>query len=33
MISGQPSGTSMVYKVESLNTKKLKIYGVGLSWE
>ena len=31
-ISGQPGDTDMVYKIESLNNKDLKIYGTGLSW-
>ena len=31
-ISAQPSGTDMVYKIESLNTKDLKIHGTALSW-
>jgi len=32
-ISGQPSGTSMEYKLITANTKDLKIHGVGLSWD
>lgn len=31
-ISAQPAGTSMVYKIETLNNKDLKLHGVGLSW-
>jgi len=31
-ISGQPSGTSMKWKVESLNNKDLKLHGVGNNW-
>ena len=31
-ISGQPSGTSMKYRIETLNTKKLKLHGVGELW-
>jgi len=31
-ISGQPSGTSMKYKVETLNTKEQKIHAVALQW-
>ncbi|MBC8337136.1 MAG: hypothetical protein H8E39_00455 [Alphaproteobacteria bacterium] len=31
-ISAQPSGTSMKYKVETLNTKEQKIHGVALQW-
>jgi len=31
-ISGQPSGTDMVYKITSLNNKDLKIHGSALSW-
>ena len=31
-ISGQAEDTDMVYKIESLNTKDLKLHGVGLSW-
>jgi hypothetical protein len=31
-ISGQPSGTSMKWKVESLNNKDLKLHGVGVQW-
>jgi len=32
-ISGQPSGTSMEYKIETANNKDLKIHGTGLSWD
>jgi hypothetical protein len=32
-ISGQPSGTNMKYKLESLNNKDLKIHGTGLLWD
>ena len=31
-ISGQPSSTDMVYKIESLNEKDLNIHGAALSW-
>jgi len=31
-ISGQPSGTNIRYKVETLNNKDLKLHGVGLNW-
>ena len=31
-ISGQPSGTNMKYKIETLNEKNLKIHGVGINW-
>jgi len=31
--SGIGSGTSMIYKIETLNTKDLKIHGTGLSWD
>jgi len=31
-ISGQPEDTDMVYKIESLNNKDLKIHGAALSW-
>ena len=31
-ISGQPAGTSMKYKIETLNTKEQRIHGVGLEW-
>ena len=32
-ISGQPSGTNIVYKVESANTKNFKLHGTGVSWK
>jgi len=32
-ISSQPTGTDMVYKIESANNKDLKIHGSGLSWD
>lgn len=32
-ISAQPSGTSMKYKVETANIKKLKLHGTGLLWQ
>jgi len=32
-LSGQPSGTSMEYKITSHNTKALKIHGTGLLWD
>lgn len=32
-ISGQPAGTSMLWKVETLNNKDLKIYGISLLWD
>jgi len=32
-ISGQPSGTSVEWKVETLNNKDLKLHGVGLHWD
>lgn len=32
-MSGQPAGTSMEYKIESLNQKNLKIHATGLSWD
>lgn len=32
-ISAQPAGTSMIYKIETLNNKDLKIHGIGLSWD
>lgn len=32
-ISGQPAGTSMEYKIETLNNKDLKIHGVGELWD
>ena len=31
-ISGQPAGTSMKYKVETLNSKNLKLHGASLLW-
>jgi len=31
-ISGQPAGTSMKWKLETLNVKEMKIHGVGLEW-
>ena len=34
-VSGQPSGTSMRYKIETLNqsgSKETRIYGTSLSW-
>ena len=31
-ISGQPSGTDMKYKVETLNTKNLRLHGASLLW-
>ena len=31
-ISGQPSGTNMKYKVETLNGKNLKLHGASLLW-
>ena len=31
-ISGQPSGTSMKWKVETLNTKEQRIHGLALQW-
>jgi len=32
-ISGQPSGSNLKYKIESLNDKILKIHGTGVSWK
>ena len=32
-ISGQPSGTSMKWKVETLNNKNLKLHAVGENWD
>ncbi len=32
-ISGQPSGTSMEYKLETANAKDLKIHSAALNWE
>ena len=31
-ISGQPSGTDMKYKVETLNSKNLILHGASLLW-
>ena len=31
-ISGQPAGTSMVYKLTTHNTKDIRIYGTSLTW-
>ena len=31
-ISGQPAGTDMKYKVETLNQKNLKLHGASLLW-
>ena len=31
-ISGQPSGTSMRYRIKTLNTKEQRIHGVALQW-
>ena len=31
-ISGQPAGTDMKYKIETLNDKKLKLHGASLLW-
>ena len=31
-ISGQPSGTSMKWKIETLNNKDLKLHAIGASW-
>ena len=31
-ISGQPNGTTMEYKIETANSKNLKIHATGLSW-
>ena len=31
-VSGQPSGTSIVYKIVSANSKQFKIHGTTLSW-
>ena len=31
-ISGQPSGTNMKYKIETLNEKNLKLHGASLLW-
>ena len=32
-ISGQPSGSNIKYKIEILNSKNLKLHGVGISWK
>jgi len=32
-ISGQPSGSNIKYKIETLNNKNLKIHGTGISWK
>lgn len=32
-ITAQPSGTDMCYKIETLNSKLLKIHGVALTWD
>lgn len=32
-LSSQPSGTSMVYKIETLNTKNLSLHATALSWK
>ncbi len=31
-ISSQPSGTSMVYRIKTLNTKDIEVHGVALKW-
>jgi len=31
-ISGQPSGSNVKWKVETLNNKDLKLHGIGLNW-
>ena len=31
-VSGQPSGTSIVYKIVSANSKQFKIHGTTVSW-
>ncbi len=31
-ISGQPTGTSMKYKIDTLNTKLLRLHGAALQW-
>ena len=33
VISGQPAGTSMKYKIETANNKDLKVHGTALSWD
>jgi len=32
-ISGQPSGSNMKYKIETLNSKNLKLHGTSVSWK
>jgi Concanavalin A-like lectin/glucanases superfamily/Collagen triple helix repeat (20 copies) len=32
-ISGQPSGSNIKYKIETLNNKNLKIHGTAISWK
>jgi hypothetical protein len=32
-VSGQPSGTDVKYKIETLNNKNLKIHGTAISWK
>lgn len=32
-VSSQPSGTDMVYKIESLNTKELRLHGAAISYK
>ena len=32
-ISGQPSGTNIEYKIETLNNKDLKLHGTGVNWD
>lgn len=32
-ISGQPSGSNIKYKIESLNNKNLKLHGTAVSWK
>jgi len=31
-VSGQPSGSSIKYKITTLNTKNLKIHGAACMW-
>lgn len=31
-VNSQPSGTQVVYKIETLNNKKLKIHATGIAW-
>lgn len=31
-LSAQPAGTSMKWKIESLNNKNLKLHGIGVNW-